>query len=261
MLCFKRIIFLFLINLLLFSFCSCKKIKNISFLGVSKVEVTCNLFTEVPHLEIYLFSTADYSELKMVKKGNITKISGYTKEILLLINDQKVPGYLHLFDVTFDNKEFVLQNISVLHKNQEIDVPIGMFQSVFLEPNTMEINSSIDIYTQDKLIGVMTCKNNLYTPIYYLEHKVVSIRKKQVISSNFLDRMVIYSDTFKSFNLFKVNIKEKYHQIGGIVQTKFRTSLDEYIIYTSYYYSALPSIKELSTVGIEVESLTEVLKS
>lgn len=261
MLCFKRIILIFLISLLLFSCYSCKKVKNVSFLGVSKVEVTCNLFSEVPHLEVYLFSTTDYSELKMVKKENMTKISSYTKEIFLIINEEQVPGYLHLFDVTFEKKEFVLQNISLLHKNKEIEVPIGMFQSVFLEPNTMDISSSIDIYKQEQLIGMITCQNRLYNPIYYLEHKVVSLRKKQVVSSEFVNRIVIYSDSFQSFKLFEVGIKEKYHQIGGIVQTKFRTNLDEYIIYTSYYYSALPSINELSTVGIDVEGLTEVLKS
>lgn len=261
MFCFKRIISLGCISLLLFTLFSCKKKEDLSFLGVSKVEVTCNLFSEIPHLEIYLFSTTDYTTLKVADSDHIEKVSGYTQDILLWIDNKQLPGYLHLFDVTFKQEEFVLQEITILHKEEEIDVPIGMFQTILLESNTMDISSTIDIYMNDDLTGLISFKNNLYTPIYYLEHKVVTLKKQQTISLLDLDRIVIYNDGIKSFDIFNITLKEKYHQVGGIVQTKFRTNLEEYITYTTFYYSNLPSVKELSTSGIDVDVLTEVPNS
>lgn len=261
MFCIKRIISLGCIGLLLFTLFSCKPKEDFSFLGVSKVEVTCNLFSEIPHLEIYFFSTTDYSTLKVIDNDYIEKVSGYTQDILLFIDNKQVPGYLHLFDVTFKKEEFVLQELTISHKGKEIDVPIGMFQTILLESSTMDVSSTIDIYMNDELTGLISFKNNLYTPIYYLEHKAVTLKKQQIISLLDLDRIVIYNDGIKSFDIFNMSIKEKYHQIGGIVQTKFRTNLEEYIIYTTYYYSTLPSVKELSASGINVDVLTEVPNS
>ncbi len=263
MFCFKRIISLLSISLLFSTLSACKNKKDLSFLGVSKVEVTCNLFSEIPHLEIYLFSTTDYATLKVADSNYIEKVSGYTQDILLCIDNKQLPGYLHLFDITFKKEEFVLQEMTVLNKGVPIDIPIGMFQTIFLESKTMDISSTIDVYMNDDLTGtgLISFKNNLYTPIYYLEHKVVTLKKQQTISLLDLDRIVIYSDGIKNFDIFNITLKEKYHQVGGIVQTKFKTNLEEYVTYTTFYYSNLPSVKELSISGIDVAGLTEVVNS
>ena len=61
---FLRIVVLCLLIILL---SSCKKSQE-SFLGISKVEITTNLFYEKPHLELFIFSTSNYQNLSIENK-------------------------------------------------------------------------------------------------------------------------------------------------------------------------------------------------
>ena len=70
---------------------------------------------------------------------------------------------------------------------------------------------------------------------------------------------MINARSIKSLDIFSINPKEKYHQVGGIVQTRFKTNLEEHLIYTSYYYNNMPNLNYLSSVGIDVATL-EVIK-
>lgn len=259
MLRFKKLRIIVILIALLFFLSSCTTKKEISYLGVSKVEVTCNLFYEVPHLEISIFSTQDYSSLKIANNNYIDKVSGYTQEITLIMDSEQISGYLHLFDITFKKEEFLFQEITLIHKGQELKTSIGMFQTIMLEPSTLDINSSIDIYQGDHLTGLIHFRNDLYKPIYLLNQKVVTLNKRQQFSLlNSTDKVVIYAGGIKNFDLFTIKMKEKYHQVGGIIQTKFRTNLEEYMTYTTYYYSSLPDVKKLITEGINVDILEEI---
>ena len=255
----SRIVFCIVYILLLIILVSCKK-DYYSYFGISKVEITSNLYTEVPHLEVYVFTTTDYSNLSLKKNKLITEVSSYRSDIKL-INEKEIPGYLYLFYITFEKKEFILQNLTFLFNNKEIECSIGMYQTLFLEPSTIEIDSSINIYLDTDLKGLFNVHNKLYSEIYLTEQRIVSVCRKQTLEPFVLDKIMINSNSLKSLDIFSVNPKEKYHQIGGIVQTRFKTNLDEQLIYTSYYYNNMYTLNYLSSVGIDVSVLEEVKNS
>ena len=241
-----------------FSLASCRKEKDLSYLGISKVEVTCNLYTEVPHVEVYLFSSKGYDNLTLEKSSLIKEVNSYRSDIKLIEKDKKIDGYLHLFHITFEKKEFIIQELTFLYNNKEIICPIGIYQTLLLEPSTIDIDSSINIYKDTDLKALFNIHNKLYSEIYLTEQKVVSIRKKQLVEPFVLDKIMINSTSVKSLDIFSINPKEKYHQVGGIVQTRFKTNLDEHIIYTTYYYNNMFNLNYLSSEGIDVSSLEEV---
>ena len=205
-----------------------------------------------------MFSTKDFKDLKLVENTLVNSYTNYTVEGKLLNGEKIIEGYVHVFDISFVCLEFVLQELKVCHQENIYKVPIGMYQTLFLEGSTMDISSSIDV---DNHLGKINVQNNLYCPIYYLSHEIVSIRKAQEVSKCFVDRTVVYSKNLKHFEIFKIEMRKKYHQVGGIVQTKFKSSMSEYLIYTSYYYSLLPSVTELVEDGVSIESLETIKKS
>ena len=261
MFCFKRIILVYIVILFLCIFASCdNKIKN-SYLGISKVEVTCNLYAEIPHLEIYVFSSVDYDNLTLKKNKLIKEVNGYRSDIKLINKEKEFKGYLYLFYITFEKKEFILQELTFLFDNKEIKCPIGIYQTIFLEPSTIDIDSSINIYMDNSLKALFNIHNKLYSEAYLVEQRIVSIRKKQTLEPFVLDKIMINAGGIKSLDIFSINPKEKYHQVGGIVQTRFKTNLDEHIIYTSYYYNNMYNLNYLSSIGIDISSLEEVKNS
>ncbi len=235
---------------------SCKN-KELSYLGVSKVEVTCNLANELPRLELYLFSTKDFKKLELVSNPLISSSNGYRLDSKLLCGGNVVDGYIHVFDISFECKEFSLQKLEMKCSDDIYVVQFGLFQTLSLESSTMEISSAVEMYNDTKK-GVISVQNNLYKPIYYLDHKVVSIHQKHVISISDFERHVIHGKMIKSFDIFSFTLKEKYHQVGGIVQTRFKASVDEYIVYSSYYYSSVSSLMELAEEGIDIASLEDI---
>ena len=76
------------------------------------------------------------------------------------------------------------------------------------------------------LTGLLNIHNKLYNDIFLVEQRVVTINKKQTLEPFVIDKIAVNSLGIKSVNIFSVNPKEKYHQIGGIVQTRFKTNLD-----------------------------------
>lgn len=259
MFCFKRIIAFLAIWLILFTFVSCDKAEEF-FLAISKVELTTNLYYEEPHLELYLFSSNNCSKIKLKEHKLIKEVTGYKNNVKLVDKDKVWDGFLHLFYITFEKEEFILQKLTFICLDQEIEVNIGMYQSLLLEPSTIDIHTSINIYQDQDLIGLLNINNKLDNPIYFLEQRVVTLKKQQLLEPFVIDKFIVHSDKIKSLDIFSINPKEKYHQIGGIVQTRFKTNLDEYIIYTSYYYSNMFNLNYLSSTGIEISSL-EVIKN
>lgn len=257
---FKRIIYLIFCLFLVLVLGSCQKPPKEGFLGISKVELTINLYDLVPHLELYLFSSKDYDDIKIKENKLIEEIFNYKSPVKLIKEGKTQDGYLHLFRLTFKPKEFILQNLTFIVENQEVAVKIGMYQTILLEPSTFDIHTSINIYEDQELKGLFNVNNKLYNPIYLLEQSVVSLRKQQLLEPSVVDKMIVYADTIRSFDIFTINPKEKYHQVGGIVQSKFQTNLEEYIVYTTYYYNNMPDLNYLSSVGIDT-SMLEVIKN
>ena len=58
----------------------------------------------------------------------------------------------------------------------------------------------------------------------------------------------------KSLEILSFEINKKYHQIGGIIKTSFYTNLEEYYIYSTYYYSSMPSFNKLKE-GLDINYL------
>lgn len=259
MFCIRRIITSIVCLLLIFTCFSCSKVED-DFLGISKVELTCNLYYEVPRLELYLFSSINYSDIKVKENKLIDEVYSYKRIIKLIENCKEKEGYLHVFHITFEKQEFILQKLLFLIGEKEKEVNIGLYQTLLLEPSTMDIQTSINIYGDNELKGLLTINNKLYNPIYMLEQKKLTINKQQTLKLLDLEKIIVYSDSLKSIDIFSIKPKEKYHQIGGIIQSKFKTNLDEYFIYTSYYYNNMPNLNYLSSVGIDVSSL-EVIKN
>ena len=111
------------------------------------------------------------------------------------------------------------------------------------------------------LTGLLNIHNKLYNDIYLVEQKVVTIKKKQTLEPFIVDKIGINTLGIKSIDIFSINPKEKYHQIGGIVQSRFKTNLDEHLIYTTYYYNNMPNLNYLSSEGIDISSLEEIKNS
>ena len=243
---FLRIVVLCLLIILL---ASCKN-KQESFLGISKVEITTNLFYEKPHLELFIFSTTNYHNLSVENK--YFDYVRYQKENIKLKKDKKViDGYLHYFDIYFLKQEFLITEINLYHKNNLYDVNIGSYQSIYLEPSNIDIKSSC--FFQDKT-GIINYQNNIYKPIYIKEIKNLTSNKKHLVTINNYFQTIIYSKQLKSIELLNLEINKKYHQIGGIIKTSFYTNLEEYYIYSTYYYSTMPSFNEMKN-GIDITSL------
>lgn len=255
----NRIIIVLISIFIIFSLSACNK-QN-SFIGISKVEITCNLYTEVPRLEIYVFTTTDYENLILEKTKFIKEVNSYKSDVKLIKENKEIPGYLHLFHITFEKKEFIIQNLTFSSNKKEIVCPIGLFQTLLLEPSTIDIDTSINIYMDKDLTGLLNIHNKLYNDIYLVEQKVVTIKKKQTLEPFILDKIGINTLGIKSIDIFSINPKEKYHQIGGIVQSRFKTNLDEHLIYTTYYYNNMPNLNYLSSEGIDISSLEEIKNS
>lgn len=248
MFCKKLFLVSILITLCLF-ITSCKK-ESYSFLGYSKVEITSNLYFEKPRLELFIFSTKDYHSLEINNKY-IDYLNYQRQDINLLIDNIKVEGYLHYFDISLKKQELVISEISLKHQNKIYEVNIGLYQSIYLEPSNNDILSSCDIYNNK---GKINYQNNLYKPIYLKEIKNISINKNHQVKIMDISKQVIYSHGLKTIEVFSLDIKEKYHQIGGIIKTSVISNFDEYKIYTTYYYSLIPSIDKLQN-GIDINQL------
>lgn len=246
---YKKFLKIVVLSLLMIALVSCKKCQE-SFLGISKVEITTNLFYEKPHLELFIFSTKNYHNLSIENKyfENIK----YQKEKVNLIKDGKViDGYLHYFDIYFLKQEFLITKINLRHQKDIYEVNIGSYQSIYLEPSNIDIKSSC--FIQDTT-GIINYQNNIYKPIYIKEVKNLTSNKNHFVTIKDYPQIVIYSKQLKSLELLSFEIKKKYHQIGGIIKTSFYTNLDEYYIYSTYYYSTMPSFNEMKN-GIDITSL------
>lgn len=246
---YKKFLKVVVLFLLIISLVSCKN-KQESFLGISKVEITTNLFYEKPHLELFIFSTTDYHNL-MIENKYFEHVK-YQRENISLIKDNLViDGYLHYFDIYFLNQEFSISKIKLKHQNDLYEVNIGSYQSIYLEPSNIDIKSSCDIYGN---IGIINYQNNIYKPIYIKEIKNLTINKNHSVTINNHFQTVIYSKQLKSLEILSFEINKKYHQIGGIIKTSFYTNLEEYYIYSTYYYSSMPSFNKLKD-GIDINYL------
>ncbi len=253
MFCVRKII-AFCLILLSISLCSCHKISS-SYLGISKVEITANICYELPYLELYVFSTKDYSSLKIKPNKYIQSISSHTREVMLKMNNQEVDGLIHIFNVSFTLEDFVLQNLTFINQTEEFLVDIGMYQSLSLESSTESVNVTIDVLDGKGKINIY---NNLYQPLYLKEEKAVTIRKHhQLTFANHTNRFVVYSNNLNSYDAFDLVLNKDYHQIGGLLQLKFQTNLEDYTIYTPYYYSNLDLVKILKE-GIDITILSKI---
>lgn len=246
---YKKFLRIVVLCLLIIILSSCKKSEE-SFLGISKVEITTNLFYEKPHLELFIFSTSNYHNLSIENK--YFDYVKYQKEnINLIINNQKVEGYLHYFDIYFLKQEFLITKIKLINQKDLYEVNIGSYQSIYLEPSDIDIKSSCDM--NDK-IGIINYQNNIHKSIYIKEVKNLTSNKNYLLTINNYLQTVIYSKQLKRIELLNLEINKKYHQIGGIIKTSFYTNLEEYYIYSTYYYSDIPPFNKLKE-GIDITYL------
>ena len=233
----KKFLKTLILIILLISVSSCRKQED-SYLGISKVEITTNLFYELPRLELYIFSTNNYHNLSIENKY-IEYVNYQKQKVNLLIDEKEVEGILHYFDIRFSKEEFIITKIKVRHKNNIYDANIGLFQSILLEPSTLDIKTTCSIFNNKAAINY---QNNLYKPIYINEIDNLTYCKNHFIEITNNNKQVVYSKQLKTLDVFTFDRKEKYHQIGGIIKSSFYTNLEEYYVYTTYYYSTINTL-------------------
>ena len=245
----KKFLIISILIILLINISSCKKQED-SFLGLSKVEITTNLFYELPRLELYIFSSKNYHNLSIDNKY-IDYVNYQKQDINLVINELQVEGILHYFNITFIKEEFVLTKIKIKNQKDIYDVNIGLYQTILLEPSSLDINTSCSLYNNK---GIINYQNNLYNPIYFKEVNNLTYSKNQSINLLNINQQVIYSKQLKSLDIFTYQIKEKYHQIGGIIKSSFYTNLEEYYTYSTYYFSTINNLllKDIDTNELEI---------
>ena len=245
----KKFLTVSILIILLINISSCKKQED-SFLGLSKVEITTNLFYELPRLELYIFSSKNYHNLSIDNKY-IDYVNYQKQDINLVINELQVEGILHYFNITFIKEEFVLTKIKIKNQKDIYDVNIGLYQTILLEPSSLDINTSCSLYNNK---GIINYQNNLYNPIYVKEVNNLTYSKNQSINLLNINQQVIYSKQLKSLDIFTYQIKEKYHQIGGIIKSSFYTNLEEYYTYSTYYFSTINNLllKDIDTNELEI---------
>ncbi len=247
----KTLIFI----LFLFLLVGCKlKEQPFTYIGVSKMELTRNIQTEKPYFELYLFASSNYHNLKIKKTKDILSVTEHKQTLDLIVSDQKIPGIMYIFKITLLPKDLVYESLTLIYQNKEIEFSIGMFQTLFLESSTTEVSSNIECNNGKGRIYIY---NHLYNPLYLLEETRISISKKHRLTMTEGEKVAIYNDNLKSRELFSYQLDKEYHQVGGIIQSKFQTNLSEYKIYTTYYINTL-DINQIIKEGIDISSLAKI---